>query len=351
MAAPEVSKARASKVPRGRRRVSTGARQYRDLAGRYREFALLPVIILAVLVGTVTTHGQFLTVSNFESLGQESAALAVITAAEVLVMLAGLMDLSLQSIYGLAPTIGAWIATSVADGGSGWMVNPYLAILVMLIIGLAVGLLNGALVAYVGLNAFIITLAMLILLAGVQLGIPHGQTIFDLPGPMLWIGGASVFGVPVIIFVALAVYALIGAVLRYTYFGRSIYAVGGQRMAARAAGINDKRILLAVFGLAGCIAAFGGLMLTSSLTAVSPDQGNNVIFSVFAAAVIGGVSLQGGKGRLAGALIGVILLGLISNILTLVGFQAFWVDAASGLIIVIALLIARFSAGIADSDT
>jgi simple sugar transport system permease protein len=340
------------RAPMKQRNSPGGARgligRYRELAGKYRELALLPAIVLLVIIGVATTQGEFFTGSNFISLGQESAALAVITVGEVIVMLAGLMDLSLQSTYGLAPTIGAWLCTSAVHGGSGLMVNPFLAMLIIPVLGILIGVINGILVAYVRLNAFIITLAMLILLAGVQLGIPNGQTIFDLPGPMLWFGAAKWFGLPVIIIMSLMVYVLLGGVLRYTYFGRSIYAVGGRRMAARAAGINDKRVLLSVFALAGCIAAFGGLLLTSSLTAVSPGQGNNVIFSVFAAAVIGGVSLNGGKGRLIGALIGVVVLTMISNILTLVGFQAFWIDAASGLIIVIALLVARFSSGVAD---
>jgi simple sugar transport system permease protein len=319
-------------------------------AGQLQGLTLLPVIVLVFIIGAFTTNGSFLTVSNLISVGKLSTALAVVVVAECIILIAGKIDLSLQSIFGLAPTVGAWLATSQAVGGSGLNLDPFLAMAATIAVGALVGMVNAVLVAYVRLNAFILTLAMLILLQGVQLGITSGKTLYDLPLPMLWIGSATFLGVPVDIWAAVLVFVVGGIVLRQTRYGRSLYAVGGRALAARAAGINDRLVLSAAFIMGGALAAFGGLILTANLTAVSSTQGNNLIFSVFAAAVIGGVSLNGGKGGLLGALTGVILIALITNILTLSGFEPFWIDAASGLIIVIALLIARFTTGEAEDE-
>jgi simple sugar transport system permease protein len=129
--------------------------------------------------------------------------------------------------------------------------------------------------------------------------------------------------------------------LRYHRIGRAIYAIGGNTEAARAAGIHVDRIRIGVFMVASVLAALAGLMTAGQVVAVTASQGNNLIFSVFAAAVIGGISLDGGRGRMVGALTGVILLALVRNILILSQIQTFWIDAATGLIILIALGLAR----------
>ena len=314
---------------------------------QFRELALLPAIIVIIIVGTVATPA-FMTVSNFVTIGQESSELAVLVVAESLIILAGKIDLSVQSTYALAPTIGVWLAVPAASGGLGVRLNPYLAMAACLAVGAVIGALNGVMVAHIRLNAFITTLAMLILLQGVQLGVTSGADLYNLPKPMLWLGSGQWASVPVNIWIAAIISVIVGLILRYTSYGRAIYAVGGRALSARAAGISDRAVVMSVFVVGGVLAAFAGLMLTARLTAVSSDQGSNVIFSVFAASVIGGISLNGGRGRLLGAITGVILLGLISDLLTLVGFQPFWIDAASGAIIVIALIIARFTSGEAE---
>ncbi len=129
--------------------------------------------------------------------------------------------------------------------------------------------------------------------------------------------------------------------LKYHRIGRAIYAIGGNAEAARAAGIHVDRIRIGVFIVASVLAALAGLMTAGQIVAVTSNQGNNLIFSVYAAAVIGGISLDGGRGRMIGALTGVILLALVTNILILSQIQTFWIDAANGLIILIALGLAR----------
>ncbi len=310
------------------------------IANWIRELALLPVIILILIIGAFV-NPAFLTADNFINVAQESAALGAVVVAETLILLTGKFDLSLQSTYGLAPMVGAWLIVSKDGQGLGTNWNPFLGIAIVLLIGLAVGTLNGFLVIKLGFNAFIFTLAMLILLAGIQVGIVGGRTIYHLPAAYIYLGSQSLLGVPVSVWITGAIFLLSALFLRYHRVGRAIYAIGGNTEAARAAGIHVDRVRIGIFIVASLLAALAGLMTAGQVVAVTASQGNNLIFSVFAAAVIGGISLEGGRGRMVGALTGVILLALVTNILILSQIQTFWIDAANGLIILIALALAR----------
>ena len=367
----------------GQTMAGTLRRQGRHIMTNWiRELALLPVIVLLLVIGAFV-NPAFLTVDNFINVAQESAALGAVVVAETLILLTGKFDLSLQSTYGLAPMVGALLIVSKDGQGLGTDWNPFLGIAIVLLIGLIVGALNGFLVIKLGFNAFIFTLAMLILLAGIQVGIVGGRTVYHLPAAYIYLGSQYFLGVPVSVWVTgmifllsalflryhrigRAIYAIggnteaaraagihvdrvrIGAIfllsslfLRYHRIGRAIYAIGGNTEAARAAGIPVDRVRIGVFIVASLLAALAGLMTAGQVVAVTAEQGNNLIFSVFAAAVIGGISLDGGRGRMVGALTGVILLALVTNILILSQIQTFWIDAATGLIILIALALAR----------
>jgi simple sugar transport system permease protein len=310
-----------------------------------RELALLPAIIILLIVGSFV-NPAFLTSDNLITVAQLAAPLGVVVVAETLILLTGKFDLSLQSTYGLAPMVGAWLIASKEGQGLGTQWNPYIGIAIVLLVGLVVGAFNGFLVIKLGFNAFIFTLGMLILLAGIQEGVVQGRTIYFLPDAFVYLGSASLFSEPVSVWVAGIIFLLSGLFLRYHRIGRAIYAIGGNTEAARAAGIHVDRIRIGVFIVASILAALAGLMTSGLDVAVTASQGNGLIFTVFAAAVIGGISLDGGRGRMVGALTGVILLALVTNILNLLPpslsqFQTFWIDAATGLIILVALGLAR----------
>jgi simple sugar transport system permease protein len=315
-------------------------RRFVDMLGGVRELALLPAIAILIVAGTLVSSA-FLTTANLVNVAQESAALGTVVVAETLILLTGSFDLSLQSIYGLAPMIGAWLIVPASAHGQGVQLPWCVGVLATLAVGLAVGLSNGLLIVKAGFNAFILTLAMLILLAGIQVGIVSGETIYAMPYEFIYLGSAYWGGVPVSALVTGALFLLSGLFLRYHRTGRAIYAIGGNAEAARAAGIKVDRVRIGVFVTAGTLAALAGLMTAGQVVAVTANQGNNLIFTVFAAAVIGGISLDGGRGRMLGALTGVILLELVNNILTLSQIQTFWIDAANGAIILLALGIAR----------
>lgn len=313
-----------------------------------RELTLLPAIVLTIIAGSLISSA-FLTTDNFFNILQQSSELAVLVIAESLILIAGKFDLSLESIVGLAPMLSAWlIVKDTSMGGSGVGLNPGLAIALMFAVGALVGAVNGFLVVRLRLNAFIVTLAMLILLRGVTLGITNGKTLFELPASFLYLGTAKWLTVPVSIWIAGLLYLLFGLFLRYHRVGRALYAIGGNPDAARVAGIRVERVTWGVYIVGGMLASLAGLMLTGRIASVVSSQGQNMIFYVFAAAVIGGISLNGGRGRLLGALTGVLLLGILQNVLTLAQIPAFWIDAAYGAIILVALILARASGGTAQ---
>jgi simple sugar transport system permease protein len=326
---------RPGRAPATRRRVSMQS---------LRELTLLPAIAGVIIAGTVL-NSSFMTVGNFIDIAQFSAALGAVVVAESLVLIVGDLDLSLQSVYGLAPMVAAWLIVPKSAVGLGLDLSPALGLLVLLAVGLGIGLFNGVMIVKGRFNSFIFTLAMLILLAGVQQGIVSGNTIFEMPASFIYLGSAAWFGVPVAAFASALIFVAAGLFLRYHRVGRAIYAIGGNVDAARAAGIRVDRIRIGVFGVAGLLAAIAGLMTAGQVDAVTANQGNNLIFTVFAAAVIGGISLDGGRGRILGAFTGVVLLGLVENLLVLSQVDTFWISAADGAIILAALLLARFVEG------
>ena len=316
-----------------------------------REAALLPVLGVLLIVGAVL-NSHFLTVSNMTGIGQQISALGVVVVGESLILLIGGMDLSLESTFGLAPMLAAWLLVPVAASGNGLLLNPYLGIVILLAVGAAVGLANGLLIVKGRLNGFIVTLGMTILLAGIQDGIVKGEAPFNLPTAFGYLGAANVGAVPVSLIVAAVIFAVTGLFLRYHRLGRAIYAVGGNREAARAAGIKVDQVRIGVYVAGSILAAIGGLMEAGRVSSVAPTQGygEGIIFSVFAAAVIGGVSLQGGRGNMVGAASGVILLGFVQNILDLENAPNYWIEAIDGGVILFALFLARVIGGEASAE-
>ncbi len=310
-----------------------------------RELALVPVIILLCILGA-SISDAFLRPSNLINILQQSSELSVLVIAQSLILIAGKFDLSLESTVGLAPMVAAWLMlTDTSIGGSGMGIPVWAGIMVVFLVGALVGLFNGFLIVRLQLNAFITTLAMLILLRGITVGMTNGRTLYGMPDAFLYLGNTKWVGLPVSIWIAAALYVIFGLFLRYHRLGRNLYAIGGNPQAARVAGIPVDRMVWGVFVVGGLLAALAGLMLTGRIASVVASQGQNMIFYVFAAAVIGGISLNGGQGRLIGALTGVLMLGILQNVLTLAQIPSFWIDACFGAIILVSLIITRLSGG------
>lgn len=314
------------------------------LLRRARELALVPALLLLMVLGAVV-NDSFLTERNLISVLGSSAALAMVVLAESLVLITGKFDLSLESVVGIAPAVGALLVLPAAQSGWGTELAAPLALFAILAAGAVVGAFNGILVVTFKLNAFIVTLAMLIVLRGVLVGATKGKTLFGMPDSFSSLATTTFLTVPLSVWLAAVAFAVTGLVLRHHRVGRALYAIGGNADAARAAGIRVERVMLGVFVVAGVLASVGGIMQTGYVGAISANQGQNMIFTVFAAAVIGGISLDGGRGTMFGALTGVLLLGVVQNLLTLAQVPSFWIQAIYGGIILVALMIARVTTG------
>ncbi|MFE9730266.1 ABC transporter permease [Streptomyces sp. NPDC005863] len=311
---------------------------------RARELALVPALLLLMLFGALV-NDSFLTERNLISILGASAALAMVVLAESLVLITGKFDLSLESVVGIAPAVGALLVLPAAQAGFGTDLPAAVGILAILLVGAVIGAFNGILVVKLKLNAFIVTLAMLIVLRGLLVGATEGKTLFGMSDAFYTLATTTFLSIPMSVWLAAAAFGIAGFVLKYHRVGRALYAIGGNPDAARAAGIRVERVMLGVFVVAGALASVGGLMQTGYVGAINANQGQNMIFTVFAAAVIGGISLDGGKGTMSGALTGVLLLGVVQNLLTLAQVPSFWIQAIYGGIILVALMIARVTTG------
>jgi len=311
---------------------------------RLRDFALIPAIIVIAVVGQIV-NPIFLQGDNLINILQTMSEISLLVLAQTIVLVAGKMDLSLESTFGLAPGVAAWLTVAAGSGAGLGLVPGAWSIPITLAVGVLIGMVNALLIVRFGLHGFIVTLGMLIVLRGLLTGISGGQTFFNLPSSMLYLGSAMWLGVPASIWLCLLLFAAGIVLLGFTKYGRALYAIGGNVDAAKAAGIRTDRVLWTALVGASLLAALGGLLMSGHLASVAAAQGDGAIFTVFAAAVIGGVGLNGGKGTMFGAFTGILLLYMIQNVLTLAGVPAQWIQALNGAIIIIALVLSRLTGG------
>jgi simple sugar transport system permease protein len=307
---------------------------------RFRDLALLPAILVLLVVGFIASP-IFLTTGNLLNVMQQQSELGLLVLGEALVLIVGKMDLSLESTIGFAPAL----VLPTSQNGLGVGLPGWTALPVCLLLGAVIGAINAFLVLKLQLSAFIVTLGMLITIRGVQQGTTVGQTLFNAPPSLSYLGSAIWLGLHASIWIFLALFVVAIVFVGYFRHGRSLYAIGGNEAAAKAAGIRTTRVATIALIVASVLAALAGAMMVGHYGSVSASQGSGWIFNAFAAAVLGGVSLNGGKGTLFGALCGVLMLGLVQNILTLAHVNPYWIGAINGAIILGALVLARLTTG------
>lgn len=279
----------------------------------------------------------FFTVPNLLNILQQSSINGIIALGMTLVVISGGIDLSVGPTAALSAVLGA---TLMVSG-----VPVPLAIMATLGVGALCGVFSGMLVAYAGLQPFIVTLGGLSLFRALALIFTNGNPIFGIPMEFRTVINSTIFGVPAPIVIVIAIAAILWTVMNKTPLGEYILAVGGNEEAARVAGVPVKRTKVTVFVISGVLASLASLILIGRLGAAEPTMGNLWELDAIAAAAIGGASLMGGKGSVIGTLIGAVILGSLRNGLTLLNIQAFYQLLATGLIIIIAMLIDRATRG------
>jgi ribose transport system permease protein len=288
------------------------------------------LIVLLVLFGAMTlASDEFLTADNLANLARQVAIFGIIAVGQLLVILTAGIDLSVGSVLGLT---GCVTAELLVEG----MPVP-LAIVVGLLVGVALGLFNGSLVAYGKLPPFIVTLGMLGIARGLVLVLTDASTVQPLPDSFGNIANGDFLGLPNLLWIFMIVVVVTAFVLRRTVFGRYIYAVGSNPESARLSGVPVTAVLVSVYSLAGLLAAVGGILFASRLNAGIPTAGTGYELNAIAACVIGGASLFGAKGGAFGAAAGALIVATLNNGGNLLAVNAFYLQIIIGALILIAV--------------
>jgi ribose transport system permease protein len=297
------------------------------LKGQYALFILIVLLIIAAL-----SSPAFLTGTNITNLLLQMSIIGVVVMAELIVVLTGGIDISVGSVLGLA----AVLCAGLLGGFSVWF-----ALLVALVVGGAIGLVNGWLVSFRGLEPFIVTLGMLALARGLVYAYSEGIPITpQASDTFAQIGQTTVLGIPVLTLIWIAMVVIVAFLLRRTVWGRRVYAIGSNKEAARSSGIPVRSTLWSVYILGGLLVGLGGWMFVCRFGSATALAGNLMELEAIAAVVIGGAALSGGKGTVFGAVVGTIIFQVIANLLSLLNVSTFLQDAFRGALILVAVTLA-----------
>ena len=310
-----------------------------DLPAWLASYGTLASLAALLIVFSFARSDVFPTVDNLLNIMNQVSILGTMAFGLTVCLVMGLFDLSIAAMA----TLGGYVATFLLVQYPDTISVP-LAVLISLAVAGAIGVFNGLIVSYLGISAFIATLATGSIITGAMLGISNSKTIITgIPDEFLVIGQGSVFGVSNPILIMLAIGVILWLLLEHTQLGRHLYAIGGSAEASRLSGIAVKRyapIALAI--CAGC-AGLGGLIAASVLGAGRPQGvGDTYLLNAFAAVFIGASSLRPGKFHIIGTFIGVMLIGVINNGLSVMGVPTYWQYIVQGVLLIIAL----FSAGL-----
>lgn len=298
-----------------------------------QKLGILPVLFVIVVMFAFL-NPNFLRTNNLMNILRQASINIVLAAGMTLVILTGGIDLSVGSILASTAVIGVMVS-----------LNPALqsvTIAAPLLAGLAMGLVNGLLIAYVKLPPFIVTLGSMTTLRGVSYLLPDGTTVINNDLNFAWIGNARLGPIPWLVVIAALIILLWWFILRRTVLGVRIYAVGGNAQAARLTGINVGFILVFVYSMSGLMSGLGGVMTGSRLYSASGLLGNGAELDAIAAVILGGTSVVGGIGGVGGTLIGALIMAVLNNGLTLMNISFFWQLVIRGIVIVLAVTIDKF---------
>ncbi len=291
------------------------------------KFGILPILLLEILIFAIIAP-EFFTSGNIINIFRTGSINMVIAIGMTMALLTGGIDLSVGSIVALTGVIGLQISLTKVS---------FLSIPAMLLVGALCGLLNGFFIAYCKLPPFIATLGAMTYLRGFSFIFSNGNSIINNKLGFAWIGNGYLGPIPWIVIIALMSIFIMNYIMTHTIYGRRVYAVGGNQEAAKFTGIKVKSILLSVYVISGLTAAMGGVMVSSRLFSANGLMGTQYELDAIASAIIGGTSFTGGKGSISNALLGALVIGMLTNGLTLMGIGYYWQQVARGLVIIAAV--------------
>ncbi len=298
---------------------------------RLRQYGIFIVFSIICLIISFISP-QFLTVSNWTIIITQVSINAILAFGVTFVIITGGIDLSLGSIVAVASVSSAMLAHP----------DTY-PVLLPIFMGLSAGLLMGAFNGFIitksKIAPFIVTLGTMTIGRGLALILSNGRPVSNLSDSFIFLGSGKILGIPILIIILIFMFIICSVILNKTILGRYIYALGGNEQAARASGINVSQVKMAVYSISGLLAGLAGILLTSRITTGQPNAGAGFELDAIAAVVIGGTSTTGGKGSIAGTLIGVLLIGVINNGLDLLNVTSYYQQVVMGIIIIGAVVL------------
>ncbi|MBN3876903.1 MAG: ribose ABC transporter permease [Nostoc sp.] len=319
---PPINKSANNPAARNRKSIST----LLEVAG------ILPILVIICILFAFLSP-NFLTGGNIVNILRQASINIVLATGMTFVILTGGIDLSVGSILAVSAVVALLVSLLPALS---WAAVP-----AALLAGLLLGLLNGALITFLDVPPFIVTLGSLTALRGVAFLIAKGTTLINRDINFAWVGNTYIGPIPWLVIIALLTVIASWFILRQTVLGVQIYAVGGNERAARLTGIKVNRVLLFVYGISGLLAGLGGIMSASRLYSASGVLGQGYELDAIAAVILGGTSFTGGIGTIGGTLLGALIIAILNNGLTLLNLSYFWQLVVKGLVIILAVMIDR----------
>lgn len=299
---------------------------------RLASLAILAIFVLLVIVLLATTPA-FGNWGNIANVLQQNSIIGIVACGMLLMIIVGGFDLSVGAVGAMSSVVAA---TLIVD------TSPAFGIVVALAVGAGVGLLNGFCIAVVGMNPFVVTLGTQVLVTGLLFVATKAQPVYGVPESFTQIGLGRIGPLPIATAIFIVIALLVFALLTFTKFGQYIYAVGGNKDAARLAGVNVTLVIMVTYVIGAVLAAVAGIVLLGQTGIGQPNSATGWPLAAIAAVVVGGVPLAGGVGKVSSAVLGTLLLGVVANALNLNGVSPYWQPAVTGIVILLAVGIDSF---------
>ncbi len=293
-----------------------------------KKFSTLFILIVLIIVFSAASS-NFLRMDNLLNVLRQVAVIGILAAGMTYVIISGGMDLTVGAYLGLS---GVVIAKLMGAG-----VTAPLAVLLTMVVLTVIGVITGALIVGLNVSAMVITLGMMTVVRGLAYIISNGLPIYDIPESIVFLGQGYVAGIPVPVIIMLILVAIMGVILKYSYFGRYVYAIGGNVEAAKLAGLSVKKITISLYGISAFLASIAGIVLTGRVSSGAPASGTGTEMDVVTAVVIGGISVNGGKGSMFGAFLGAVIIGILSNGLTIMNVGEYYQQVVKGAVLILAV--------------
>ena len=297
--------------------------------------ALQEICVLGLLVALCIYFSfaspYFHSINNYLNMLRQMTVSAVIACGMNFILLVGGIDLSVGSVVAVAGVVAAEISILTKD--------MFLTILAVLLTGVLIGFINGTLIVKFRIPPFIVTLAMMSILRGGVMVYTNSNTYFGLMPRLMAVGQGYIGIIPIPVIIMVVIFIISIFILSKTRFGLHVYAVGGNEEVSRLSGINTKAIMVCVYIICGTLAALAGLITTARTAAATPTAGQGYELDAITAVVLGGTNMNGGSGSLAGTLAGVAVLTVLTNGLTMLNINVYWVQIIKGIILLVAIIV------------